>query len=289
MNAIDKYENYSASEYYDAITLFPENSAEAVYYLLKHRLSRALCRVYELHGFGLEDHYDDTIDDFFLYLYDHLDGTPFAILLTIRDKQALFGWIVGTYRHFLLNKAKEELKRRDLMENVAAFTMDEEGLLSEEVLMRLIVTAIAFFDQELQPLKRFIFYRMLLTILEPRLAVPQEKIALAMDMHPVTYRVYVNRLRMRLSHTVADLEKGLELPLNGEHLLMRSRLFQGFDHLYDTLIPYYEAALDALADASKLKALRNSCGPDGIIMHEESEYHYNRIIDARELYNILKS
>ena len=70
---------------------------------------------------------------------------------------------------------------------------------------------------------------------------------------------------------------------------VQPRLFQGFDHLYDTLIPYYEAALDALADASKLKALRNSCGPDGIIMHEESEYHYNRIIDARELYNILKS
>ena len=133
MYQIEIYENYSASDYYDAVILFPDKASEAVYYLLKHRLARALGRVFELHGFGLDDHYEDTIDDFFLYLYDHGDARPFAVIDTVREKQAFFGWIVGAYRHFLLNKAKEEMKVSDLDRKVS--NLENEARKQEAAIM----------------------------------------------------------------------------------------------------------------------------------------------------------
>ena len=289
MCIIEKYENYSASSYYDAVILVPDKASEAVYYLLKHRLSRALGRVYELHGFGLDDHFEDTIDDFFLYLYDHGEDRPFAIFDTLREKQAFFGWTVGAYRHFLLNKAKEEVKRREMLLEAGRNIGEEERPFANETLMRIIATAIAFADQELPPLKLFVFYRMLLTILDPKQAIPQEMMAKAMGMHPVTYRVYVNRMRMRLSNDVAMLERGRDLPLDPEHLLMRNRLFLKFDNLYETLMPYYEASIRMLSNSIDINALRNGFSHDGVVMHEDLRYTYPHLVDVREFYNSLKS
>ena len=289
MCIIEKYENYSASDYYDAVNRYPDKASEAVYYLLKHRLSRALGRVFELHGFGLDDHYDDTIDDFFLYLYDHGEERPFSVFDTIREKQAFFGWTVGAYRHFLLNKAREEVKRRETMEEAGRNAGEEERPFADETLMRIIATAIAFADQELPPHKLFIFYRMLLTILDQKQAVPQEEMARAMGMHPVTYRVYVNRMRMRLSNDVTTLEKGQDLPLDSAHLLMRNRLFRRFDNLYEMLMPYYEASIQSLSSSFEINELRNEFAHDGMVMHEDLSYHYPHVVDVRELYNSLKS
>lgn len=289
MCTIEYYENYSASDYYDAVTLCTDKASEAVYYLLKHRLSRALGRVYELHGFGLDDHYDDTIDDFFLYLYDYGEEHPFSVFDTIREKQAFFGWTVGSYRHFLLNKVKDTVKRREMMEEASRNAGEEDRPFADETLMRIIATAIAYADQELPPLKLFIFYRMLLTILDQKLAVPQEEMARAMGMHPVTYRVYVNRMRMRLSNDVNALEKGQNLPLDSAHLLMRNRLWRGFDNLYEMLMPYYESSIKALSSSFEINELRNGFALDGMVMHEDPRYHYPHVVDVRKLYNSLKS
>lgn len=286
MILIKEFENYSASDYYDAVTIRPERASEAIYYLLKKRLVRAMGRVFELHGFGLDDHFDDTIDDFFLYLYDRGDGRPFAILETVRERQAFFGWMVGTYRNFLLNKAKDEMKRREMME--AARSKDEEEHQTDERLVYFIATAIAYADQELPPRNRFIFFRMLLTILDHKLSLPQELVAQAMGMHPVTYRVCVNRLKTRLSDDVTCLEAGQRFQLDNAHLLMQNRLMQGFDRLYDTLLPYYETALHALSGAMDISELRESYA-NGIVMHEETQYSYPHRINARELFQRLKS
>ena len=63
--------------YYDILTHGDANSAEAAYYLLRHRLSKRLAKVFDAYGFGLIDDYNDTIDDFFLYLHG-LDGRIFS-------------------------------------------------------------------------------------------------------------------------------------------------------------------------------------------------------------------
>lgn len=287
MILIEKYDNYSASDYYDVVMAMTEQASEAVYYLLKKRLVRALGRVFQLHGFGLDDHFDDTIDDFFLYLYDRGDGRPFAIFETVREREAFFGWMVGTYRNFLLNKAKDEMKRREMLEEARAKAGEENLAQTDENLMHFIATAIAYADQELPPRNRFIFYRMLLSIIDQKLSLPQELVAQAMGMNPVTYRVCVNRLKTRLSDDVTCLEAGQRLPLDGNHQLMRNRLFHGFDQLYDTLLPYYETALQALSGAMEINELRDGYN-EGVTMHEESQYSYPRRIDVRELYQNLK-
>ena len=288
MILIEKYENYSAPDYYDAVMAMTEQASEAVYYLLRKRLVRAFGRVFQLHGFGLDDHFDDTIDDFFLYLYDRGDGRPFAIFETVREREAFFGWMVGTYRNFLLNKAKDEMKRREMMEEAQAKAGEGGHAHTDENLMNFIATAIAYADQELAPRNRFIFYRMLLSIIDQKLSLPQELVAQAMGMNPVTYRVCVNRLKTRLSDDVTCLEAGQRLPLDDTHQLMRNRLFRGFDQLYDTLLPYYETALQALSSAMEINELRDGY-TEGITMHEESQYSYPRRIDVRELYQSLKS
>lgn len=289
MIRIEKYENYSASEYYDAVTTAPEMASEGVYYLLRRRLARALGRVYDLHGFGLDDHFDDTIDDFYLYLYERDLNRPFALFDAVREKQAFFGWMVSTYRNFLINKGKEEMKRREMMEIVRRSSDDDDRHCSDESLMRFITTAIAYADQELPPRNRFIFYRMLLTILNQRMALPQEQMARALRMHPVTYRVCATRLKTRLSKCVANLEEGRRLPLDSSHQLMQCRLFNGFDHLYETLMPYYESALRALSGHAEIDALREGYSPDGMTMHEGLEYSYPHVVEVRRLYQALKS
>lgn len=289
MKTIKDYDKYSASDYYGAVTLVPEQASEAMYYLLKHRLSRALGRVFELHGFGLDDHFDDTIDDFFLYLYDRGEGRPFSVLETIREKEAFFGWTVGTYRHFLINKAREEMKRREMLESVRTTGGEEERPLTDETLMRVISKAIAYADQDIKPRYLFIFYRMLLTILDPKMAIPQEMVSRAMGMNPTTYRVCVNRLKAKLSANVTCLEVGQTLPLDSAHLLMSNRLFKGFDHLYETLLPQYEAALRSLTNYVEMKKLRDGFVRNGIAMHEQVEYHHPHVVDVRALYKALKS
>lgn len=279
----------SASEYYDALMNASEPISDAVYYLLRHRLSKALEKVYELHGFGLDDPFEDTVDDFFLYLYDWGTEPPFAILGTVREKEAFFGWTVGTYRIFLLNKAKEDLKRKEMLERVAVLAGAEDRPVAKETLIDRIAMAIAHADQELKTRNRFIFYRMLLTFLDAKRAVPQEWMAQAMEMHPVTYRVCVNRLRARLSNDLTDLEQGSILLLDADHSLMRDHLIQGFDQLYESLIPYYEATLHSLSQAIEIDALRQGFSPEGITMHESLEYGYPHAVDVEALYERLKS
>ena len=79
------FDNYSAAEYYDAVSFPDEPPVEAVYYLLQKRLRRTLQRMFKLHGYGLNEDFNDTIDDFFLYLYKGNDGgKPFAIVIEVR-------------------------------------------------------------------------------------------------------------------------------------------------------------------------------------------------------------
>ena len=175
------------------------------------------------------------------------------------------------------------------MLEVANSVMEEERPFTDENLMYFIATAIAYADQELSPRNRFIFYRMLLTILDQKQAVPQEMMAKAMGMHPVTYRVCVNRLKVKLTNDVEAIGKGYDPPLDPRHLLVRNRLFRGFDHLYEALMPFYEASIQALSTALEINMLRESCSHNGIAMHEELEYNCPVVVDVREFYDRLKS
>lgn len=283
----------SASAYFDAILENYVNSCETVYYLLKRRLSKALKNVYSLHGFGLNDDFEDTIDDFYLYLYDGSSGgisRPFSMLNSIQNKNAFFGWVVATYRNFLLNKSKEEMRRRDLLEHVRSGNYEEKNELSDETMIQYLATAIAYADQQFTPRNLFIFYRMLLSLLDHKRAIPQEEMAQAMKMHPSTYRVCTKRQKDRLQEFILLQETRHPLDLDVSHTLMRDRIVACFNQLYELLLESYKQALERLPSATEIQALRHFFSHEnGSMMHEDNCYGYRDFIDVKLLYESLKS
>lgn len=283
----------SASAYYDTILENDGNVCETVYYLLKIRLCKALKNVYVLHGFGLNDDFEDTIDDFYLYLYDGTqlgEGRPFSMLGNIQNSHAFFKWVVSTYRNFLLNKAREEVRRRELLENVRVSAVEEKGGLSDETMILYLATAIAYADQQLAPRNLFIFYRMLLSLLDHSKAIPQEEMAQAMKMHPTTYRVCTKRQKDRLQEFILLQETRHPLCLDPQHTLMRDRIVACFNQLYELLLESYGQALEKLPSAMEIKSLRELFGHEkGAMMHEKSSYGYRQSVDVKLLYDRLKS
>ena len=291
MRYTEQYGNFTASDYYDAVACADEASVEAVYYLLQRRLNRALQRVFELHGFGLSDDFDDTIDDFFLYLYEGISGDrPFAIVKSVQNKQAFFGWTVSTYRNFLLNKAKEETKRKALQEEARVFSNEEGKSLNEDTMIDYMASAIAFADQRFIPSNLFIFYRSVLTLLDHSRAIPQEEMATAMKLHPVTYRVRSKRQRDSFQEFILSQESGHNLDLDRHHELMRLCIVEEFNRLYDLLIGFYNHVLEQLPNKGDIQALRQKYRQEtGITMHESFHYGYRYNMSVRPLYIALKS
>ena len=285
MKRNEEYDALSASAYYDRVLA---GSSEAVYYLLKHRLGKALKAVHELHGFGLSDDFEDTLDDFFLYLYDS-GYQPFGIIGKIQNKRTFFGWTVSTYRHFLLNRAKEELKRKELLRQVCMASREEEGGLTNETMILFLASAIAYADQQFKARNLFVFYRMLLSFLDHGKAIPQEAMARALDMHPVTYRVCTKRQKDRFLEFILLQETGTSLELDAHHDLMRDRIVNGFERLYDLLLEYYNKALDGIPNAQSVKSLRLRYGKGDGMMHEgKPSYGYINSLDIKKLYPKIK-
>lgn len=280
-------------EYNDILTNDIDHDAKSVYDLLKHRLSRRLKRIYELHGFGISEEYEDTIDDFFLYLYDSSpEGVdkPFAILDTIRNKDALCSWMLSTYRNFLLNKAKQENRRRALLERVRVLHHDDEPRLTEENMIHILADAIAYADQQFPLRNLFVFYRMLLSYLDHHRAIPQEKMASALDMNPVTYRVCNKRLKDRLRELILWIEAGYPLALDETHLKMRDRMVEGFNQFYQLLLEYYNNTLERLPSAKRVQSLRDEYGcAKGMDMHETLQYGTWRIGEVTSLFQALRN
>lgn len=275
---MEKYDAISASAYYDEVV---SGNTEATYYLLKKRLERALSKVYDMHGFGLSDDFEDTIDEFFLYLYDRN--------LSIQDKRTFFSWMVATYRHFLINSAKKEMRKKALMEQVCLSPKGEECGLSNETMVLFLASAIAYADQRFTPRNRFVFYRMLLSFLDHSKAIPQAAMAHALDMTPVTYRVSTKRQKDRFLEYILMQESGATLDLDDDHGLMRDRIVDAFERLYELLMEYYNKSLEAIPNAQAIQSLRKDYSRDDGMMHEGMPmYGYVSNMDISILYPKIK-
>ena len=275
---MEKYDALSASAYYDEVE---SGNTEATYYLLKKRLERALSKVYDMHGFGLSDDFEDTIDEFFLYLYDRN--------LSIQDKRTFFSWTVATYRHFLINSAKKEMRKKALMEQVRLSPKGEECGLSNETMVLFLASAIAYADQRFTPRNRFVFYRMLLSFLDHSKAIPQAAMAQALDMTPVTYRVSTKRQKDRFLEYILMQESGATLDLDDDHGLMRDRIVDAFERLYELLMEYYDKSLEAIPNAQAIQSLRKDYSNDDGMMHEGMPmYGYVSNMDISILYPKIK-
>lgn len=286
-NYID-YKNYSPSDCYESIIRRNEESAEQLYYLLKTRLSMVLSNLYRQYGVGLQDEFDDTIDDFFLYLHDGNTSCkrPFALLEAVQEKRAFFSWLIGAYRIFLLNKQRNTFNIPVVRGGTVAHrVMVEESF--DDSMTRILSNAIAYADQQLNTRNRFVFYRMILSFLDHRSAIPQEVMARAIGMHPVTYRVCTKRQKDRLLTYIIEQEKGVFLQLDDEHLLMRDRIMHHFDQLYALLAERYGQTVADLPQSGKVEAVRKeySRGKEQLMHETQPVYGFS---DAVSIIHRLK-
>lgn len=278
MKNIEQYDALSASAYYDEVV---SGNTEALYYLLKKRMGKALGKVFELHGFGLNDDFEDTIDEYFLYLYDKS--------LPIQDQRTFFSWTIATYRNFLINLSKKELRKKELMERMRLSSKGEECGLSNETMVLFLASAIAYADQRFTPRNRFVFYRMLLSFLDHSKAIPQAAMAQALDMTPVTYRVSTKRQKDRFLEYILMQESGATLDLDDDHGLMRDRIVDAFERLYELLMEYYDKSLEAIPNAQAIQSLRKDYSRDDGMMHEGMPmYGYVSNMDISILYPKIK-
>lgn len=283
------YDSYTATAYYEVIAGHGDQRVEAAYYLLKKRLDHAMKALYEVYGFGLADGFDDTVEDFFLYLHDgnavH-DAKPFAMLEGVRNKGAFFAWVLGTYRRFLLNKAKEEARRRALLEHARLLSKEEERLYPEETLIRFLTTAIAYADQQFVARNRFILYRLLLSFLDHGKAIPQEAVAKALGMQPVTYRVCTKRQKDRLLGFILLQETGETLDLDPDHTALRDWMTDGFSRLFQLLLERYDLTLNELPSARLIMELRCQWGHGDAssVFEPKPVYGYANAMDVKTLY-----
>lgn len=280
--------DFTAGEYYDAILKRDEDSTSIAYYLVDKQLRMRLKAVFRRIGIERICEFQDTIDDFFLYIYDGTNwiyNKPFYVLESIENKDSLFKWIAVTYRNFLLRKMNEEMRMKAACEHTDCWeseTQDDEKIKN-------ISTAIAYVDQQSLTRNRFVMYRLLLTFLNRSIAIPQEEMAQAIDMQPVAYRVSTKRVKDSIINYVKCLEQGKLLELDPEHKQMRDAIMTNFGSLYSTLSIYYDKAISQLPNAETVRKLRlGYYHNENCVFHEATaSYGLCNCLNVNYLYDIL--
>ena len=253
------FASFSNSQFTDIILHNAQQSDEAVFYLLHHRLDRQLREIYETYHRQLFDSFEDITDDFFLYLREGKDGTnrfPYQSLQNIKNSEALETWLQNTFRNYLSNRTKDEERISYTDVSIEDLTEDSSISLTEEQKLDIVAHLIAYALQVYYPRGRFILLRMLLTMLNKQKALPNQEIAKSLGMTDISYRVSVHRIKCNLTKFRHRLLKGENLHIDNEHQQMAQQICDNFCHLYPTLLAYYTQTIDTLKCADAIKQLR---------------------------------
>ena len=274
VSKVSPFAGLSTPQFVDVILHDNQQSDEAVYYLLHHRLNRPMHEIYETYHHHLLDDFEDIIEDFFLYLREGKDGRnriPYQSLQSIRRKDAFETWMLKTFRNYLSNRTNEE-------ERITGADCTIDGLpddstptssLTDERILFAASHLIAYALQVFYPRGRFIFLRSLLTMLNKKQALPNEDVAEALGMTAVAYRVTVHRMKCNLSKFLHRLRQGECLRLDDGHQLIAQHIYDDFAHLYPTLLAYYTQTIDTLKCANAIKHLRQKYyEATGLMAHE---------------------
>lgn len=251
-----------------------EGKADVIHHLLNSQLRAALYKVYL--STGLPDSYEfrDSIDDFFLFLYNgpaYLEKAgmpPFSIIARISDINSLYAWIISTYRLFLLQQLPDiiRMKRLEDSDTVCYVNIPEQetagpAITGNENTINDICDSIAFCYCNNTPVGRFILLRWLMTALERHRAIRQEPMAETLGLKNVTYRVKNARQKQRIGRTLRNRKSG-KLNMSKAQTEMSRHLAGEFDNLYDCLAGYYDACVASLPQANDIQELRTRLSKD---------------------------
>ena len=278
---MNPFAGISNSQFTDIILHNAQQSDEAVFYLLHHRIDRQMREIYETYHRQLFDSFEDITDDFFLYLREGKDGTnrlPYQSLQNIKNSEALETWLQNTFRNYLSNRTKDEERISYTDVSIEDLTEDSSISLTEEQKLDIVAHLIAYALQVYYPRGRFIFLRMLLTMLNKQKALPNQEIAKTLGMTDISYRVSVHRIKCNLTKFRYRLLKGENLRLDDEHQQIAQQICNDFSHLYPTLLAYYNQTINTLKCADAIKQLRQEhYEATGFMAHEPTSEDYTQI------------
>ena len=269
---ISPYAGIPISDFVDIILHEGNKSDEAMYYLLHRRLSQQLHERYDVYHQQLNDAFDDIVEDFFLYLREGKDGKnrlPYQSLQRIKNKDSFETWLLNTFRNYLSSRATAEEKASSTYFSENVQEEKTASLLTNEQTIAVASQLIAYAHQVFYPRGRFIFLRSLLTMLNKQKALPNEKVAQALGMTEISYRVTVHRMKCNLTRFRQRLLLGEDLRLDEEHRQIAQRICDDFCHLYPILLTYYTQTIDTLKCADIIKQLRQEhYEATGVLAHE---------------------
>lgn len=275
-----KFEGLAVPDFVDLIIEGGEQGDEAMFYLLHERLEQQLRGRFEVYQHQFLDNFEDVVEDFFLYLREGKSGwsqTSYMSLRRIRKKESFEAWMLNTFRNYLSLRAETE-KRFDctgLQEECVATSDTHISILTDERKLAVASSLIAYAHQTLYPRDRFIFLRTLLTLLNKQQALPNEKMACALGMSDIAYRVNVHRLKGKLSYIRNCLLRDDRLPLDDQHSQMAQHINDNFSKLYPIICNYYILSIDDLKYADAVRRLRQEYYESTGYMLHESEVVYS--------------
>ena len=278
---VSPFAGIPVSDFVDIILNQGNKSDEAMYYLLHQRLSHQLQDRYDVYQQQLYDDFEDVIEDFFLYLREGRGNRfPYQALRRIKNKEAFETWLLNTFRNYLNNRADEEQRmvhvtfsEHEPFDRLRTRHESNESF-SDEQKLQIASQLIAYAHQVFYPRGRFIFLRMLLTMLNKQKALPNSEVAKALGMTDISYRVIVHRMKCNLTKFRQRLMHGEMLRLDDEHMLMAQRIYDDFSHLYPTMLSFYTQTIDSMKCANAIRQLRQHYyEATGVMVHEpDSDY-----------------
>ncbi len=250
-----------------------EADVEAIHHMLSVTLAEPLRNIYNQSPKLPERSFEDTIDDFLLFLYhgpEYMRNAglpPFSLLLRIEHCSSLYQWVTSAYRIRLrqtLGIGKPALSLDD-----TDFQIQSTGLLTDDMQdneddekRHELCNAIAICISQSDPLGRFLILRWLLTVLEPERAIPQATMAKAVGITHSNYRVSTKRQKDRL-HRIMETHHSKSIPTtDAATIAIRNNLVCNSDCLYDCLTGYYDQCIAELPQSAEIEQIRNRLSLD---------------------------
>ena len=267
-----KYEGIAIPDFVDIALAGNESSDEAMYYLLQKRLRPKLEQRYEVLHHLLYDDLEDTIADFFLYLREGKNNGnryPYQSFRRIKKKDAFEKWLLNTFRNYLTNRVEmeERVYYTDTLEEISI--AGQSSIMDDELRLNVVSQLIAYTLQVSYPRRRFIFLRILLSMLNKQKAISDREMAEALGITHIAYRVTVYRMKRNIVGFRDRLLRGEMFRLDENHQQMARQIYDGFTNLYPTLFQYYIETIDKLDKSTSVKHLRQQYLDErGFAVHE---------------------
>lgn len=250
---------------------------ESLYYVLCNDLRPGLEHEFEPYADRALFTFEDALQDYFLYLRG--DGPElFPYFGGLRDCKCIDSWLLSTFRNFINKKVRNTVKVAT--GDVSCLADDGDGADIIEKRVGAVAVIIAYFCQELPRVQRFVFLRMVLSILDKDRALPQVDVARVLGMSHVYYRVLSSRVHSRVISARNQLMRGEMLPLNKKGRQMRDALKKDFHGWYELICEYYESTISEFEQADRINQLRYHYSPDreDHVLHDscaEVELNFN--------------